>query len=152
MACINVSVVSSASAQASNVDGSTAQLRRKLDFSTWENSGGLESELTEIQLDLNQLNDPSDPEQIADLLETKRNSLFLQFDCAMRYSVQQLFLANSSIETFKLINENLNFPLKYLNDYNYDTAENVYLALPDPFDVRDTHSVQILPYRTFISK
>jgi len=51
---------------------------------------------------MNQLSDPCDPEQVADLLETKRNSLFLQFDCAVRFSVQKLFLANSSIETFKV--------------------------------------------------
>jgi hypothetical protein len=103
MACINVSVVSSASATSPNADGSsTSHFRRKIDFSTWENSGGLESELTEIQLEMNQLSDPCDPEQVADLLETKRNSLFLQFDCAVRYSVQKLFLANSSIETFKV--------------------------------------------------
>jgi hypothetical protein len=106
MACINVSVVSSASASSSTSggggDGSTAQLRRKLDFSTWENSGGLENELTEIQLEMNQLNDPCSPEQVAELLETKRNSLFLQFDCAIRYSVQDLFLASSNLDTFKV--------------------------------------------------
>ena len=108
MACINVSVVSSASASSSTSgggaggDGSTAQLRRKLDFSTWENSGGLENELTEIQLEMNQLNDPCSPEQVAELLEAKRSSLFLQFDCAIRYSVQDLFLASSNAETFRV--------------------------------------------------
>jgi len=91
-------------------DGSTAQLRRKLDFSTWENSGGLENELNEIQLEMNQLNDPCSPEQVAELREAKRSSLFLQFDCAVRYSVQDLFLANSNVDTFRvsliLIKEN----------------------------------------------
>ena len=106
MACINVSVVSSASSSSSSSsggsDGSTAQLRRKLDFTTWENSGGLENELTEIQLEMNQLNNSSDPEQVAELLETKRNSLFLQFDCSIRYSVQDLFLASGNVEAFKV--------------------------------------------------
>lgn len=110
MACLHVSVISSASLSSSHGgsggggggDNSTAQIRRKLDLSIWENSGGLENELNEIQLEMNQLNDSCDPEQVADLLETKRSALFLQFDCAVRYAVQNLFLANGNVESFKV--------------------------------------------------
>ena len=107
MACLNVAVISSASnnnssGNTSGSDNSTAQIRRKLDLSTWENSGGLENELNEIQLEMNQLNDPCDPEQVADLLETKRSALFLQFDCAVRYAVQHLFLANGNAESYRV--------------------------------------------------
>lgn len=115
MACMNISVISSASTSSSGSnDNSTAQLRRKRDFSTWENSGGLDNELTEIQLEMNQLNDPCDPEQVAELLETKRSSLFLQFDCAVRFAVQHLFLANSNVDSYKVSSsKNENYLIKF---------------------------------------
>ena len=46
----------------------------------------------------------------------------------------------------------MNFSLKFLNDYAFDTSENVYMNLPDPFDFRDHYALKLIPYRTFISR
>ncbi|CAF1036407.1 unnamed protein product [Brachionus calyciflorus] len=146
-ACMNIAVNSSAA-----TDSSTASIRKKLDFSSWENSGGLDTELNEIQLEMNQLIDPCDPEQVAELLELKRSSMFLQYDCAIRHAVKDIFLANNNLEAFRLINENMHFSLKFINDYSFDTDENVYLNVPEPFDCRDQQCSQLFPWRTFISK
>ena len=43
------------------------------------------SELNEIQHELNSLDDPCDPDQVSKLLEAKRNTLILQYECAIRY-------------------------------------------------------------------
>lgn len=96
-ACMNIAVNSSAA-----TDSSTAQIRKKLDFTSWENSGGLDTELNEIQLEMNQLNDPCDPAQVAELLELKRSSMFLQYDCAIRFAVRDIFLANGNIDAYKV--------------------------------------------------
>ena len=98
-ACINIAVTSSAS-----TDSSTAQIRRKIDFTSWENAGGLDTDLNEIQQEMNQLSDPCDPQKVAEYFEIKRASMFLQYDCAIRHAVKDIFLANGSIDAFKVPN------------------------------------------------
>ena len=146
-ACINIAVTSSAS-----TSESTSQIRRKIDFTTWENAGGLDTELNEIQQEMNQLTDPCDPEQVIELLELKRSSMFLQYECAIRYAVRSIFLANGNSDAYKLITQNMHFALRFFNDYSEDTHENVYLNVPDPLDPRDHMCTQLLPWRTFIAK
>jgi hypothetical protein len=97
-ACMSIAVSSSAS-----TDPSILQIRRKMDFTSWENSGGLDTDLNEIQLEMNQLSNPCDPELVADLLESKRNSIFLQYDCAIRFPVRDIFLSNGNIEAFRVL-------------------------------------------------
>ena len=96
-ACINIAVTSSMSS-----DASTAQVRRKVDFTSWENAGGLDTDLNEIQQEMNQLSDPCDPEQVAEYLELKRATMFLQYDCAIRHAVKDIFLANGNADAFKV--------------------------------------------------
>ena len=77
-------------------------MRRKVDFSSWENSGGLDTELNEIQLEMNQLSDPCNPELVAELLEKKRQCLFMQYECAIRFAVRDIFLAAGNIDAYKV--------------------------------------------------
>jgi hypothetical protein len=144
-ACMNVALVGGAMS-----DSSTEKIRRKTDFSTWESSGGLDNELNEIQLELNTLPDPCNPQQVAELLELKRSCIFLQFDCAIRHSVCDIFLANGNCDTHKLITENMHFSLRFLNNYRSETMDNVYLRIPEPIDINDSFSAQIVPWRHFI--
>ena len=146
-ACMNIAANTSAA-----TDSSIASVRKKIDFSSWENSGGLDTELNELQLEMNQLSDPCDPFQVAELLEIKRSSMILQYDCAIRFAVRDIFLANGNFEAFKKVDENMHFALKFLNEYPIDTDENVYLNIPEPFDCRDEQSSELFPWRTFITK
>ena len=147
-ACMQIAVTHGSSSN----DTSTAQVRRKIDFTSWENAGGLDAELNDIQLEINQLNDPCDPEQVADLLEAKRTCLFLQYECAIRYAIRDVFLANGNQDVYKLMTENMHFSLRFLNDLSLDTSENVYLGLPEPLDPRDPYSSAQMPWRTFMAK
>ena len=63
----------------------STKTKKRVDFSSWENTGGIGSELNEIQHELNSLDDPCDPDQVSKLLEAKRNTLILQYECAIRY-------------------------------------------------------------------
>lgn len=146
-ACMNIAVNSSAS-----TDSSTASIRKKIDFSSWENSGGLDTELNEIQQEMFQLADPCNPEQVIELLELKRSSLFLQYDCAIQFAVRSIFLANGNGEAFRMVSENMHFALRFLNDVCEDTCENVYLDVPDPLDARDALSSQIMPWRSISAR
>ncbi|RNA35350.1 transmembrane protein -like [Brachionus plicatilis] len=146
-ACMNIAANTSAA-----TDSSISSVRKKIDFSSWENSGGLDTELNELQLEMNQLSDPCDPSQVVELLEIKRSSMILQYDCAIRHAVRDIFLANGNIEAFRQVNEKMHFSLKFLNDYSVDTDENVYLNVPEPFDCRDEQASELFPWRTFISK
>lgn len=102
-ACMNITTSSSA-------DTSISQMRRKIDFSSWENAGGLDSELNEIQQEMNQLSDPCDPELVIELLELKRSSMLLQYDCAIRIAVRDIFLANGNTEAYKVSHVFINLP------------------------------------------
>ncbi len=84
--------------------GSNTSLKTKkrVDFSSWENTGGIGSELNEIQHELNSLDDPCDPDQVSKLLEAKRNTLILQYECAIRHSVREVFVINGSYSAFKV--------------------------------------------------
>jgi hypothetical protein len=94
-ACVSVAVNSSASTDLSTT-------RRKIDFSSWENSGGLDTVLNEIQLEMNQLADSCDPEQVIELLELKRASMLLQYECAIRFAVRDIFLAQGNQDAYKV--------------------------------------------------
>lgn len=109
-ACLNVAVNSSASTDLSTT-------RRKIDFTSWENSGGLDTELNEIQLEMNQLNDPCDPEQVIQLLEMKRSSMLLQFDCAIRFAVREIFLAHGNDAAYKVDRYDSNYRTLLLIDW-----------------------------------
>ena len=146
-ACMNLSIISCTSG-----DTSTAQFRRKLDFSTWESAGGLDVELNEIQQEMNCLADPCDPEQVIELLELKRSNLFLQYDCAIRFAVRDIFLANSNNEAFKSVNDRMQHVLRHFNTMPVDSYENTYLDLPEPLCSWHKISGNLLPWRTFISK
>jgi hypothetical protein len=61
-------------------------------------------------------------------------------------------IADSSSNQKKTVTENMHFALKFLNDYSFDTHSNVYLGLPEYLDPRDRNSVEIFPWRTFISR
>jgi hypothetical protein len=150
-----------------------SQLRRKTDFSTWENSGGIESELNEIQHELNSLDDPCDPEQVAKLLEAKRSTQLLQYDCAIRHSVREVFLSNGNVNAYKVrllkwllvkgtknccvfccqsVTENMYFALRNLSDYPLGSYENVYLDIPEPLEARDALSKQMFPWHVSLSR
>ena len=76
--------------------------RQKPDFSSWENTGGIGSELNDIQHELNTLDDPCDPEQVIKLLESRRSILMLQYECAIRIAVREVFLSNGNYTAYKV--------------------------------------------------
>lgn len=92
-------VMNVASSNALNVT-KNGKSKRSIDFSSWENSGGLDSELNDLQLEMNQLNDPCDPEQVICLLQSKRKSMLLQYECAIRFAVRDIFLSSSRTEAY----------------------------------------------------
>jgi hypothetical protein len=94
-ACLNLTLSSSASNCVSVVN-----LRKRLDFTSWENAGGLETELNQLQLELNSLPDRKNPELVIELLELKRNSMLLQYECSIRYSIRERFLASRNEDAF----------------------------------------------------
>ena len=85
-----------------NTMSSVAQIRRKTDFSTWENAGGLGTELNELQQELNSISNPTDPEQVIKLLEAKRSVLILRYECAVRYAIHDIFLASGNVTAYKV--------------------------------------------------
>ena len=86
------------------------------------------------------------------MLEAKRGSLFLQYECAIRFAVRNIFLANGSIDAYNLITENMHFALRFFNEIPQDTTENSLVSLPEPLDSLDPYANLYMPWRAFISK
>ncbi len=86
-----------------NTSASPQQILKKKDFSSWENAGGLGSELNDIQQEMNALNNPCDPSEVACMFELKRRKMFLQFDCVVRYAMRDTFLASGNVTAHKVI-------------------------------------------------
>ena len=102
---------------------------------------------------MNQLDElGTSPEQVAALLEAKRGNMLTQYECAVRFSVRDIFLASGKTDSFRTVSENIHFALKFLNDFPVDSHDNLYLTLPEDLDSRDPVAKDMFPWRTFISK
>jgi hypothetical protein len=73
-----------------------------IDLSSWENAGGLDTELNDIQLEMNQLQEYNGPEEVAELLEAKRANMFTQYECAVRFAVRDIFLASAKTDAYRV--------------------------------------------------
>lgn len=69
----------------------------------------LGSELREIQKQIQNLPDPTDPQSVVDLLTLRRDVMFLEFDTAVRNSMADTFLSTGNLQAFKVWKRNLFF-------------------------------------------
>ena len=77
---------------------------------------------------MNALLDPCDPEQVVELLELKRSSLIMQYDCALRYAVRDIFLANGNEEAFRVCHFYFNLVQVQFGEISYtDITTQLYL-------------------------
>ncbi|XP_065070456.1 uncharacterized protein LOC135695319 isoform X3 [Rhopilema esculentum] len=129
---------------------------KKLQFhgvtADWGGSEGIGAELREIQQQINNLEDPSDPSSVAKFLETKRDTMFLEFDIVVRHSARDTFLSAGNEKAFKSIVSCSNAAVRAISDVTRPSAYSFGFEVPDPLFSEDDTSFEICPWRTFLSR
>lgn len=62
----------------------------------------LESELREIQKQIQNLRDPTDPQSVLELLSLQHDVMFLKYEAAVRNTMADMFLAAGDTAAFKV--------------------------------------------------
>ncbi|KAG5450886.1 Coiled-coil domain-containing protein 162 [Clonorchis sinensis] len=112
----------------------------------------LATELREIQYQINRLPDPTDPEQVIQMLDLRRDVMFLQFDVCMRTILRETFLAAGNVEAYKEVVENSHFPLSELSDVQRPCLNAIELNVPEPLEARDDQAKALFPWRSLMNR
>ncbi|CAH8539605.1 unnamed protein product [Dicrocoelium dendriticum] len=110
----------------------------------------LATELREIQYQINQLPDPTEPEQVIQLLTLRRDVMFLQFDVCIRTVLRETFLAAGNQEACREVEENSHFPLSALSNVHKPCLNAVELKVPEPLEARDEMAQNMFPWRSLM--
>ncbi|GAA52786.1 coiled-coil domain-containing protein 162, partial [Clonorchis sinensis] len=110
------------------------------------------TELREIQYQINRLPDPTDPEQVIQMLDLRRDVMFLQFDVCMRTILRETFLAAGNVEAYKEVVENSHFPLSELSDVQRPCLNAIELNVPEPLEARDDQAKALFPWRSLMNR
>ncbi|XP_041457909.1 uncharacterized protein LOC121410103 isoform X2 [Lytechinus variegatus] len=118
----------------------------------WGGTEGICSELREIQKQINNMEDPNDPEQIADFLSLRRDILFLEFDSSIRYTLRDTLLSTKNVGGYRSVTMNMSSALPALSNVQRPTLYNTYMCVPEPLQPRDSKAQELFPYRTFLGR
>ncbi|XP_076818582.1 uncharacterized protein LOC143464598 isoform X1 [Clavelina lepadiformis] len=120
----------------------------------WGGAEGVGAQLTEIQEQIDVLpTGPSRhtrlPSKVAELLSLRKDSLFLEFDAAVRYSMRETFLAMGNQRAYKCITDNMHFALPSLSNIWEKNVTCMHLKLPEPLDPSSLEAMKLFPWLSF---
>ncbi|KAA3671894.1 uncharacterized protein DEA37_0004226, partial [Paragonimus westermani] len=110
------------------------------------------TELREIQYQMNRLPDPTEPEQVIQMLTLRRDVMFLQFDVCMRTILRETFLAAGNMEAYREVSENSHFPLAELSNMQRPCLNAIEMNVPEPLEPRDEHCQAMFPWRSLMNR
>lgn len=129
---------------------------QKLEFSgvtaDWGGTEGIGAELREIQKQINHLENPHDPQEVADFLAKRRDNMFLEFDISISHSVRDTFLSTGNEAAYKSITDNMEFALQNLSNLPRPCIYNAQISLPEPLEAKETLARSLYPWRAFLER
>ncbi|XP_048579860.1 uncharacterized protein LOC5511107 isoform X2 [Nematostella vectensis] len=136
---------------------STARLgTQKLEFSgvtaDWGGTEGIGAELREIQRQINHLENPTDPYEVAEFLVKRRDNLFLEVDISVSHSVRDTFLSTGNEAAYRSITDNMHFALQDLSNLPRPNMYSTHVAVPGPLGARDNLGRELYPWRSFMQR
>lgn len=114
----------------------------------WGGTEGIGEELREINEQINKIN-KTDPKNVAQLLEEKRNVLILQMECAVRHSMPNTFLATNNSPAHDSISSTI-VALNDLSNSPKSSSINIF-KIPSDLDPRADEGKRFFPLRSFNS-
>ncbi|KAI4884589.1 hypothetical protein NFI96_034543 [Prochilodus magdalenae] len=115
----------------------------------WGGSESIRAELWDIQQQIDSLNEPDSPEVVGQLLQLRREVLFLRFDMAMRCMIREAFLSSGNIDAYQSVSDNMGHALSILSNSLKQGVS--HLPLPQPLEPFCTESQRIYPWRSFLA-
>ncbi|XP_072026117.1 uncharacterized protein [Amphiura filiformis] len=127
---------------------------QKMEFVTadWGGTEGICAELREIQKQINSLENPTDPHQVADYLTLRRDVLFLEFDTSMRHSLCDTLLSTGNIPGYRTITDSIYTALTMLSSVQRPGLFNAYMNVPEPLQARDADALALYPWRAYLGR
>lgn len=129
---------------------------QKLEFSgvtaDWGGTEGIGAELREIQKQINHLENPHDPQEVADFLAKRRDNMFLEFDISISHSVRDTFLSTGNEAAYRSITENMQFALQNLSNLPRPSIYSAQISLPEPLEGKELLARSLYPWRSFLER
>uniref|UniRef100_G1KF50 Uncharacterized protein n=1 Tax=Anolis carolinensis TaxID=28377 RepID=G1KF50_ANOCA len=114
----------------------------------WGGTGWIGNELQELQKKIDYLHNPTDPKKVAQMLSMHRELLLLQFDAAVRHSIEA-FLSSGNICAYQNITDNIYHGLPPLSNAVVGSLFASQFQLPQPLDPHGRRADMLFPWRTF---
>ncbi|XP_077018695.1 uncharacterized protein LOC143685039 isoform X2 [Tamandua tetradactyla] len=116
----------------------------------WGGTEGIGSELQELQKMIDSLQNPQDPNQVAQALLLRREVMFLQFDAATRHLIRRTFLAGGNIPAYQSVTAGMYHGLPPMSNSLMKSIFAPQFGLPQPLDPRSLQAFVLFPWRTFL--
>ncbi|XP_033105563.1 uncharacterized protein LOC117107864 [Anneissia japonica] len=125
---------------------------QRLEFATadWGGTEGISAELREIQKQINNLEDPTNPSMVADFLALRKAVMFLEFETSIRHSLRDTFLSTSNSLAYNSVTDNIYYALPSISNIQVPTVNSMYLPVPEPLEPRDADAKLLFPWRSFL--
>ncbi|XP_059153793.1 uncharacterized protein LOC131939486 [Physella acuta] len=123
---------------------------QKIDFvsADWGGTEGIGTELRDIQKQIQNLPEPTHPEDVLELLNLRRNVMFLELDMAIRTCMADTFLSTGNTQAYKIILNSRQY-LTWISNAEKPGLSSMYLSIPEPLEARDFVARQLFPWRSF---
>ncbi|EDO39453.1 predicted protein [Nematostella vectensis] len=118
----------------------------------WGGTEGIGAELREIQRQINHLENPTDPHEVAEFLVKRRDNLFLEVDISVSHSVRDTFLSTGNEAAYRSITDNMHFALQDLSNLPRPNMYSTHVTVPGPLGARDNLGRELYPWRSFMQR
>ncbi|XP_068933437.1 uncharacterized protein [Petaurus breviceps papuanus] len=117
----------------------------------WGGIEGIGAELRDVQRMIDSLQNPQDPNQVAQLLMIRREVMFLQFDAAVRHLIRGTFLLAGNISAYQTVTDSLFHGLQPMSNSLVKSVFASQLCLPQPLDPKSHQAFVLFPWRAFLA-
>ncbi|NXX75937.1 CC162 protein, partial [Urocolius indicus] len=116
----------------------------------WGGTDRIGAELQGIQKMIDNLQNPLDPREVAQLLAIHREVIFLQFDAAIRHRLRETFLSLGNVSAYQTVTDRIYHALPPLSNCVIQSAFASQLRLPQLLDPQSCRTLVHFPWRTFL--
>ncbi|XP_060112838.1 uncharacterized protein LOC132585047 [Heteronotia binoei] len=117
----------------------------------WGGTEQIGMELQELQKMIDNLHNPSDPNEVAQMLSLHREIIFLQFDAAVRHSMRKTFLSSGNVSAYQSVTDSIYHGLPPLSNSIVRSAFASQLLIPQLLDPYGHRTLKLFPWRAFLA-
>uniref|UniRef100_A0A674HYJ5 Coiled-coil domain containing 162 n=2 Tax=Terrapene triunguis TaxID=2587831 RepID=A0A674HYJ5_9SAUR len=116
----------------------------------WGGNERIGTELQELQKMIDSLQNPLDPNKVAQLLIIQREVMFLQFDAAVRHLLREVYLSSGNSLAYQSVTDSMHHGLPPLSNSAVRSVFASQLWLPQLLDPRSPMTLTLFPWRAFL--